>query len=77
MKGPGVRRVVLGILLLPLAANAGEPARQRVEIIPDQEKGEVRFVIDGQRVMRVTSQSIIVSGDVIYSGFIQDTGSSR
>lgn len=79
MKELGVRHIVFGIvlLLLPLAAWAGESARQRVVIIPDQQKGEVQFVIDVQPVMRVTSQSLIVSGDIIYSGVMQDVGNSR
>jgi hypothetical protein len=77
MEELGVRRIFLGIaLLLPLAAWAGEPA-QRVAIIPDQQKGEVRIVIDGQPVMRLTSQSVIVSGDLIYRGVMKDIGNDR
>lgn len=50
---------------------------ERVRILPDQQRGEIRFEIDGQPVLRVTSQSIIVSGSVIYTGVIQDTGSGN
>ena len=50
---------------------------QRVQILPDQARGEVKFIIDGQPVLRVTSDSIIVSGSVIYSGVVQDTGTGN
>lgn len=74
---PGVQRIVLGIALsLTLAAWAAEPA-QRVVMVTDQQKGELRIVIDGQPVMRVTSGSVIVSGDLIYRGVLQDIGNSR
>ena len=58
-------------------ADAKANANQRVKILSDQQRGEVSFVIDGQPVMRVTSQSIVVSGSVIYSGVLQDIGNSR
>lgn len=50
---------------------------ERVQVVTDQQRGEVRFVIDGQPVLRVTSESIIVSGSVIYSGVVQDGGSGN
>ncbi|WP_316397186.1 hypothetical protein [Bradyrhizobium sp. 33ap4] len=64
-------------MMLPIAVCTGEPARQRVVIISDQQKGEARILIDGQPVLRVTSQSVIVSGDLVFSGTLLDSDSTR
>lgn len=77
MKEPGVQRIVLGLaLLLPLAAHAADSA-PRVVMVSDQKNGEIRFVIDGQPVMRVTSQTVTVSGDLNYRGVLRDIGNDR
>lgn len=65
------------MFVLPLAAWAAETTQQRVMMIPDQKNGELRVVIDGRPVMRVSSGSVIVSGDVIYTGVLQDSGNNR
>lgn len=59
------------------SAHADMARPERVQVVTDQQRGEVRFVIDGQPVLRVTSQSIIVSGSVIYTGVINDIGNGN
>jgi Na+-transporting methylmalonyl-CoA/oxaloacetate decarboxylase gamma subunit len=66
---------------LPAAAqdkNADEPAalntEEKVEIVTDQESGEVRIVIDGQPVVTIHAQGLHVTGDIEYTGLLRDTG---
>lgn len=59
------------------STDAKADLHQRVQIMPDQERGEVRFIIDGRPVLRVTSESIIVSGSVIYTGVVNDIGNGN
>jgi hypothetical protein len=72
-----VQRIVLSLaLLLPLAAQAAD-STPRVVMVSDQKNGEIRLVIDGQPVMRVTSQTVTVSGDLNFSGVLTDTDNSH
>jgi hypothetical protein len=52
--------------------SSAEPAH-KVEIIPDQEAGAVRIVIDGRDVATIDADGLHVAGNIAYTGSLTDT----
>jgi hypothetical protein len=54
----------------------GRTSAERVQIVEDQQAGAVRILIDGRPVVVINESGLRVTGDVDYTGVIQDTGSA-
>lgn len=53
-----------------------QPAPLRAAVIPDEEKGIIRFIINGKEVARLDEHSLYVVKDVTFGGSLTDTGSA-
>jgi hypothetical protein len=72
--------VCLAVLPVSLALaqdKSGTEPTDRVEIIPDQDAGAVRILIDGREVATIDADGLHVAGNIAYTGNITDTGGQQ
>lgn len=66
----------LAVLPVPHALaqdqSGAEPA-EKVEIVTDQDAGEVRILIGGRPVVRIDADGLHVEGKIEYTGTLRDT----
>lgn len=63
---------IMGLMVLPMTVSAQEQADTRIAV--DEEAGVIRFIIDGEEQARLTSDGMLVRGNIIYGGTIRDGG---
>jgi hypothetical protein len=63
----------------PAAKKKVEPSGQakKAEIVVDEEKGVIRFFINGKETMRLDESGLHVEGNITYSGRIKDFGEQQ
>jgi hypothetical protein len=70
--------ILLALFAVPLAASLAlakdKAPVDRVQIITDQSKGAVSFVIDGKTVMLLDATGAHVEGDISYGGGLITVG---
>lgn len=68
--------VALCLSPAPLRAEPEPPPEPSVQIVKDQDKGTVTFIIDGKAVAQIDKDGLHVVSDIVYGGTLTDAGSA-
>lgn len=69
--------VLVFTIIFPALAYAQNAAPETTQIVTDQEKGTITFIIDGKPVAQINRDGLQVVESINYGGVLTDTGSAH
>ena len=69
--------VLVFTIIFPALAYAQNAAPETTQIVTDQDKGTITFMIDGKPVAQINRDGLLVVESINYGGALTDSGSSH